>query len=159
MSDREAFEASIRKRYPRISLERVKDEDDYCHSTVSIAWRSWQAAIASMQGDGTLVAEIKSRAGDYHYIHWHTLLQQLPVGTKLFTYPPDAAEIARLTKELEEARKDAERYRMMRSLDVTPYEKWNKAQKALHRAMNSADTVEMVDAAVDAALIKIGVGE
>lgn len=47
---------------------------------------------------------------------------------------------------------------MMRSLDVTPYEKWNKAQKALHRAMNSADTVEMVDAAVDAALSTIGGG-
>ena len=63
-----------------------------------------------------------------------------------------AAKIAELEAKLAQVEKDAERYRMLRSLDVTPYNKWDKVQELLHRAIDSADTIEMVDTAVDAAI-------
>ena len=62
------------------------------------------------------------------------------------------ARIKELEAKLAEVEKDAERYRMLRSLDVTPYNKWDKVQELLHRAIDSADTIEMVDTAVDAAI-------
>lgn len=155
------------KAYQRITGGKVDTRlQAYCEDI-------WNAAIASMQGEAVAMhlACTSCHAEHVDEGEWskrkHKTHQCQKCGHEWRPFefatvgvPSSAsAEIARLTKELEEARKDAERYRMMRSLDVTPYEKWNKAQKALHRAMNSADTVEMVDAAVDAAISKIGGGE
>ena len=90
------------------------------------AKKLWNIAIASMQGEANPVAEIKNREVGYHYIHWYTLLQQLPVGTQLFTYPPSAsAEITRLQKELEEARKVPDGYALV------PFEPTGEIIKAM----------------------------
>lgn len=74
-------------------------------ATKQIALDGWNAAIASMQGEAVGEIKGKSLSGAPLVIikDW-----DLPDGAELFTYPPDAAaEIARLQKELEKARKDA----------------------------------------------------
>lgn len=47
-----------------------------------------EAFAKALQQSSEPVAEIKKRDGDYNYIHWYTLLQQLAEGTLLFTHPP-----------------------------------------------------------------------
>ena len=54
--------------------------------------------------DSEPVAEIMNRDDRYNYIHWYTLLQELKVGTKLYTHPdPRIAELEAKLKVAREA--------------------------------------------------------
>lgn len=48
--------------------------------------------FAQLLQQGEAVATILSRDGDYNFIHWHTPLQKIEVGTQLFTTPPDTKQ-------------------------------------------------------------------
>lgn len=95
--------SDFEKAYQRITGGKVDTRTHaYCEDI-------WNAAIASMQGEA-VEYQIKILGERWTHCAKHIYDPSNPNTRALFTYPPSAsAEIARLTKELEESRKDAER--------------------------------------------------
>jgi Zn finger protein HypA/HybF involved in hydrogenase expression len=93
-------------------------------------------------GEGA-VAEIALREGDIRCIYWHTYLQELPVGTKLYTSQTTATQAA-VAAAMRKAEEVCEEQHMSWADDV-----WNHACNTCRNAIKKLTPAE-ANAALDA---------
>ena len=78
-------------------------EDGESYASLEDLQRFGEAFVNELTKPQEAAAEIKKRNEDLNYIHWHTLLQELPDGTELYTAPPNHVALVKENERLREA--------------------------------------------------------